>query len=176
MNDDSKILALAGIGIAVGWYLLSRAGSAAGSAASSPVVWVEEQLPDRSDLPETIRTWEPLGLDGEVGRSSNDVVYDDPEVGPENDEPEDDTNVTFQEANTVDSVNVDPTSYAPDTTADGQAPSTGVIADPGDSQNFGRAPEQENDDLTERAADSEMDDRTKAAFDRLANYDSVDSL
>ena len=44
-------------------------------------------------------------------------------------------------------------------------------ADPGDSQNFGNLSEAENDDLTDRAAESNMSDRVKSAFDTFANRD-----
>jgi len=117
------------------------------------------------------------GTDPSVGGG---VVYDDPEDGgPNDDEPADDTNATFNDVNEVAEEtdvydSVDPSSYAPDVQDGSDAPSSGggVIADQGDSQNWGSAPEQENDDLTERAADSEMDGDTKSAFDRLANRDS----
>jgi len=69
------------------------------------------------------------------------------------------------------SSSVDSRSYLPDTSRDGQGPSGGVISDPGTSRNFGRGGEQANDDLSERAANSNLDNEMKAAFDRLANRD-----
>lgn len=47
-------------------------------------------------------------------------------------------------------------------------------ADPGDSRNFGNAGEHPDDDLTERAANSNMADEVKSMFDRLANLDVED--
>ena len=46
-----------------------------------------------------------------------------------------------------------------------------VVPDRGTSRNFGVVGEAEDDDLSERTANSEMDDATRAAFDHLANYD-----
>lgn len=47
-------------------------------------------------------------------------------------------------------------------------------ADPGRSRNFGNAGEHPDDDLTERAANSNMSDEMKAMFDRFANLDVED--
>lgn len=44
-------------------------------------------------------------------------------------------------------------------------------ADPGESRNWGAAPEAPDDDLSERAANSAMSPDQKAAFDALANVD-----
>lgn len=121
-------------------------------------------------------SWVPTTSDGEVGVDvETGVTYDDPESGQHNDEPEDDQNATFEEVNTNDSPvdDTDPETYAPDVQDGSTAPSSGVIADPGTSQNWGSAPEQENDDLTKRSAESKMSDDMKSAFDRLANRDDL---
>lgn len=105
------------------------------------------------------------------------VFYDDPEEGPMDDEEGDDQNVSFADVNeAAGETVVDPTTYAPDVQDGSTAPDSGVISDAGDSQNWGSAGEDENDDLTERSATSNMDDDTKSAFDRLANYDSIEEL
>lgn len=107
------------------------------------------------------------------------VFYDDPEQGSMNDEAGDDRNVSFAAANDVLSdvgATIDPRTYLPDVEGDAVAPSTGVLADAGESQNFGEAPEAEDDDLSERAANSNLSDDEKAMYDRLANIDDVDRL
>lgn len=159
----------------------------AGVAALAGVAWllsgtggaqdIEDRLDEvAADAESVIDRFVAVSEGGEVGvDAATGVVYDDPEVGPENDERGDDTNVSFETVNTnntrVD--DVDPTSYAPDTIEGVDAPSTGVLADAGDSQTFGSAGEQANDDLSERAADSEMSDSMKAVFDRFANRDDL---
>lgn len=164
MNRNTKLAAGA---VLVGGYLYLQDAAASAGASSTESG--------------TATATGPFGFvevseDGEIGLVDG-VVYDDPESGPANDEPGDDPNATFDEANEalVDAGEdpVDPTSYAPDTEVDGTAPEGGVIADPGDSQVYGRAPEQENDDLNDVG---EMDDETAASFDRLANYDDPSNL
>jgi len=153
-------------------------GAAALLTANDEDVTTGNQALDQTaaDAASVIERWSPVSEGGEVGIDSlTGVVYDDPEEGEFNDEPEDDPNTSFETVNTNETTadDTDPTSYAPDTETS-LAPEGGVIADAGDSQNFGTAGEQENDDLTERSADSELDDSQKAAFDRYANYDTVE--
>lgn len=95
------------------------------------------------------------------------------EDGVTYDDPSDSESATFEDA-----PNTDPETYAPDTQDGSTAPSNddAALASPGDSQNWGDAPEASDDDLTERAADSNLDDDTKSAFDQLANADSVEDL
>jgi hypothetical protein len=113
-------------------------------------------------------------VDNETG-----TVFDDAESGTQNDEPGDDVNTSFETINNNETSvdDSDPTSYAPDDggSTTGDAPEGGVIADPGESQEWGREGEQENDDLSERAADSELSGSEKDAFDRYANRDELGS-
>lgn len=105
------------------------------------------------------------------------VFYDDAETGAQNDEAGDDANLSFSDVNdAVDGTLLDPETYLPDVEGDAVAPSGGVLADPGDSMNWGEAGEEENDDLSERAAESNLSDDEKAMFDRLANVDDVSTL
>lgn len=146
-----------------GLYLLTRGTDpASGEAAQSG---------NQRD-PWDLSNWVPVSEDGEVGLL-NGIVFDDPETGVHNDEPEDDANTSFETINNNDTTadDTDPTTYAPDVQDGSRAPSGGVISDPGDSQNWGSAPEEENDDLSQRAADSNLSGDQKSAFDRLANYD-----
>lgn len=122
--------------------------------------------------------------EGEVGRSANGVAYDDPETGEHNDEPEDDRNATFEDANEVAEETgagiVLPGSYAPDDggSTTGDAPGGGVLADAGDSQVWGSEPEQANDDLND-AGNFDEDAQSRRwgdAFDRLANADTTAGL
>lgn len=176
MNDDTKLVA--GGAVLAGLYLLTRDAAASDGGASSGnnsgalwpdwVPWTAEG-DGPGDTPNTAD-------EGEVG-TIDGVVYDDPESGAPNDEPGDDRNATFEDVNEVATATgndpVDPTTYAPDVQDGSTAPSGGVVADPGDSQEWGTAPEQENDDLNDVG---NMDGDTASAFDRLANYDSVSSL
>jgi hypothetical protein len=113
-------------------------------------------------------------VDNEAG-----TVFDDAESGSQNDEAGDDANTSFETINNNETSvdDSDPTSYAPDDggSTTGDAPEGGVIADPGDSQEWGREGEQETDDLSEQAADSELSGSDKDAFDRYANRDDPDS-
>ncbi|WP_255198007.1 hypothetical protein [Halorarius litoreus] len=147
-----------------GLYLLTRGGSAASTGGQS----------GNDDDGGNPFGFDAITEDGEIGLVDG-IVYDDPETGSTDDEPGDDRNASFEEANdaleTVGNEPVDPTQYAPDVQDGSTAPEDGVIADAGDSQNWGDAPEQENDDLTERAADSELSGDLKSAFDRYANQD-----
>jgi hypothetical protein len=171
MSDNTKFAVL--VAVAGAALYVMRNGIDSVNAA------LPEELPaDMSDLPSEIRTFDPISFAGEVGISDNGVVYDDPEQGPMNDEPGDDQNVTFEEVNSNNTTadDTDPTTYAPDVQDGSTAPDGGHLADAGDSQNWGSAGEQENDDLTERAADSNMTDDVKSAFDRLANADDPSNL
>jgi hypothetical protein len=47
------------------------------------------------------------------------------------------------------------------------------LPQPGDSQEFGDAPEAEEDDINDRG---NMSDRVASIFDRLANYDDPENL
>lgn len=175
----NKRLAVGGVALA-GLYLLVSGSSASGGGASSGNgsggLWPDwEPWTEEGDGPgDTANTAD----EGETG-TIDDVVYDDPESGAPNDERGDDANATFEDVNEVAEQTgndpVDPATYAPDYEAgqDGSAPSTGVVSDPGDSQEWGDAPEQENDDVSERTADSELSDSNKSAFDRLANRDTL---
>jgi hypothetical protein len=169
MADDNSALLVAGAAVVGGALWLLRSGSGLADGLD---------VPGASDLPSEITSFVPTSFGGEVGVSDNGVVYDDPERGSQNDEPGDDSNVSFDAVNNNDTTadDTDPTTYAPDTENGSTAPGSGVLADAGGSQNFGSAGEQENDDLTERAANSDMDDDTKSAFDRLANYDDPEQL
>jgi len=188
---------LAGAAAAAGVaYFATRGGSAAPSTGA-PSGNQQQQNADGRKVAETDQFDPATGANevvspgntadqGEVGTDPSvggGVVYDDPEDGgPNDDEAADDSNATFNDVNEVadqtDIIGtVDPSTYAPDVQDGSTAPSSGgVIADQGDSNNWGLAPEQENDDLTERAADSNLSDDTKSAFDRLANYDDPDNL
>jgi hypothetical protein len=136
-----------------------------------------------------IGSWDPFGSNDELGEISVDgagsVIYDDPEGSRvDDDTTEDDANESFEDA--ADALgeergtNVESTTlaenYGPDTTEDGQAPTSGVAADPGTSQSWGRAPEDENDDLNERTASSNLSGEEKAMFDRLSNIDDQSKL
>jgi hypothetical protein len=170
MADDNSALLVAGAAVIGAAVWLVRSGSGLASGLDLP------ELP--TDLPSEITSFVPTSFGGEVGVSDNGVVYDDPERGSQNDEAGDDSNVSFDAVNSNDTTadDTDPTTYAPDVVDGSTAPSSGVLADAGGSQYFGSAGEQENDDLTERSANSNMDDDTKSAFDRLANYDDPEQL
>lgn len=103
------------------------------------------------------------------------VLYSDPETGEMDDEVGDDPNPTFEQVNEAlasAGASIDPTQYAPDVEGGSTAPSGGNVADAGDSQQWGSAGEQENDDLTERAATSNMSPDQKSMWDRFANRDN----
>jgi len=118
---------------------------------------------------------------GELVVGENNVIYDDPESGELNDESGDDANKTFDSlAEVVGASEEQAESYArnygPDIERFGTAPSGGALSDPGESQKYGVAPEQQNDDLNERTANSNLTEEQKAGFDRLSNYDDPDNL
>lgn len=169
MNQNEKMVAAAGSAVALGAGYLAFTGTSAAEAA--------EQLP--FDVPQeavdTVESWSPAFAGAEFGVSENGVVYDDPEDGGQHDdEAGDDANTSFEtvaDATGQDSEDL-AENYAPDTES-ADAPSSGVIADPGDSQVFGTAPEDENDDINDVG---NMDDETASQFDRLANIDSVENL
>jgi hypothetical protein len=173
MNAKQKKMAAAGgVGVIAlgGGYLLLTGDSAEQAAEEAPAPVPEAATEAAGSLREALEGTELTVRDG--------VLYDDAETGEENDEPGDDANVSFVsvgEALNVDAEELAET-YAPDVEGDATAPSGGVLADPGDSQEWGDAPEQENDDLTERAAESNLSDDEKSMFDRLANYDDASRL
>lgn len=168
-NIENKHLAAAGggIGLLVAYLLLADSVPAALEDAQEEVQNVADRVQEVSENGELV-------VDPVTG-----VFYDDPETGELNDEPEDDWNISFDEANEVlaeAGEYIDPTTYAPDTQDGSTAPDSGVLADAGDSQEWGDAGEQENDDLTERTAESNLSDDQKSMFDRLANYDSIEEM
>jgi len=197
MNETKLAGAAAVAGVA---YFATRDGSGAPSTDAPGRNQQEQQEnADGKNVANTEQFTPATGADevvspgntadqGEVGTDptvGGGVVYDDPEDGgPNDDEASDDSNATFNDVNEMaeetdqTGLSMFPSTYAPDVQDGSEAPSDGggVIADQGDSQNWGSAPEQENDDLTERAADSEMSGDTKSAFDRLANIDDPDNL
>lgn len=168
--DEAAVLAvLAAVGAAL-WYVL-RGGFGRAEAALEAAEKRGESIFER--VQEVSQNGE-LVIDPVSG-----VFYDDPEQGSLDDEAGDDRNVSFAAANDLlEDVGtyIDPTTYAPDVQDDAVAPDSGVLADAGESQNFGDAPEAENDDLTERAAESNLSDDRKAMYDRLANVDDVERL
>lgn len=171
MNDNEKAMAAAGGVLALGaGYLLTQGDSAAEAAEQLPVEVPEEAV-------DTVESWHPAYEGAEWGISENGVLYDDPESGDHNDETEDDANTSFEEIEeeTGGAVDAEETAetYAPDTEGDTGAPSSGVVSDPGDSQVFGDAPEQENDDINDTG---NLSDEDAAMWDRLANYDDADQL
>ena len=168
-KKQKKMVAVAGGAVVIGGggYLLLSGDSAEQAAEEAPAPVPEQATEAAGSLREALEGTELTVRDG--------VLYDDAETGEQNDEPGDDANVSF--VSVGEALNLDAEelaeNYAPDTQDGIEAPSDGVLADPGDSQNWGEAPEQENDDLTERSAESEMSGRLKSAFDRLANYDDA---
>lgn len=171
MSDDNTTLLIAGGVVAGGLWWASRDGSAgAGQEQSAPPDG--QQQGQGGDPNDSRDSWQAATSDGEVGvDTQTGVVYDDPESGPANDEAADDVNVSFDQLEGVDG-----TSYAPDTIQGVDAPSGGKLADPGTSQQWGDATEQDNDDLSERSATSNMSDSLKAMFDRMANLDDPAEL
>jgi len=173
MNAKQKKMAAAGgVGVIAlgGGYLLLKGDSAEQAAEEAPAPVPDAATEAAGSLREALEGTELTVRDG--------VLYDDAETGEENDEPGDDANVSFVsvgEALNVDAEELAET-YAPDTQDGSTAPSGGVLADPGDSQEWGDAPEQENDDLTERSAESNLSDDEKSMFDRLANFDDASQL
>lgn len=159
---DTKTLAVAGT-VVLGGVVLARDGGA--TATSDQQHSQQPQQQSQGGTPS--ETWEPSSPGSEVGQSANGVTYDDPESGEHDDEQGDDANTSFSAIDGLTGVN-----YAPDT-EDGEAPTGGVTADPGTSEEFGNAGEQQNDDLSGRAAESEMEPSTKEMFDRFANRDGV---
>lgn len=121
-----------------------------------------------------------VSSDGElVADPLTGVFYDDPEEGPMDDEAGDDANLSFDAVNEALAevgAYLDPETYAPDVQDGSTAPSAGVISDAGDSQTWGEAGEAENDDLTERTAESNLTDDQKSMYDRLANVDDAETL
>lgn len=173
MNAKQKKMAAAGgVGVIAlgGGYLLLKGDSAEQAAEEAPAPVPEAATEAAGSLREALEGTELTARDG--------VLYDDAETGEENDEPGDDANVSF--VSVGEALNLDAEelaeNYAPDTQDGSTAPSGGVLADPGDSQEWGDAGEQENDDLTERSAESEMSDDLKSTFDRLANFDDASRL
>ncbi|MFT4921055.1 MAG: hypothetical protein ACI8XM_000248 [Haloarculaceae archaeon] len=178
MNDNEKAMAgAAGVAALGVGYLLTQGDSVAQAAEQLPVPVPDEAV-------DTVESWRPAYEDAEWGVSGNSVLYDDPETTDQsgdptgaNDEATDDPNTSFEtiEEETGGAVDSEETAenYAPDTENDGEAPSSGVISDPGDSQVYGDASEQENDDLN---TTGNMDDETASGFDRLANYDDPEAL
>lgn len=163
---ERKHAAIGG-GLAVAYLLLADDPPAALEDAQNEVQSIYERVQEVSENGELV-------FDPATG-----VFYDDPEQGSLNDEAGDDANLSFDSVNDLLSdvgEYIDPTRYAPDVEGDATAPDSGVLADAGESQTFGSAGEAENDDLTERTADSNLSDDEKAAFDRLANVDDAETL
>lgn len=152
--------------VAVGGLLLANRDESDDGSTEQATEPVEEPAPE----PEPADAFEPVTNDGEVGVSDG-VVHDDPETGTHNDEAGDDTNASFE---SIGLSGDHAENYAPDTQDGSTAPSGGVISDTGDSMTWGDATEDENDDVSQRTADSEMSDSLKSAFDRYANRDSPD--
>lgn len=151
MSDDSLVAVLVAGAVAVGGYVLVTGRSAA------------DVVPSMDDLPSA-----EDAVDRAATVVENGVTYSNPATSE---------TATFEDANTDSDPtnNVDPTNYAPDVEEPGTGPSAsdGNLADPGDSQVYGSAPEDEDDDLN---TVGNMDDETASAFDRLANADSVEDL
>ncbi|WP_178915180.1 hypothetical protein [Natronomonas gomsonensis] len=165
---QKKMVAAGGVGVISlgGGYLLLKGDSAEQAAEEAPAPVPEQATEAAGSLREALEGTRLTARDG--------VLYDDTESV----EPDSDENVSFVgvgEALDIDGEEL-AENYAPDTEGDTEAPSGGVLADPGDSQEWGDAPEAEDDDLSERAAESNLSDRMKASFDRLANYDDPSQL
>lgn len=158
----------AGGGLLIGALLLSD-----GLGLPSDLQEAQQRLEETSGS--VIDRVQEVSTDGElVVDPVSGVFYDDPEEGPLNDEEGDDRNISFDAVNdALSSIgeSIDPTTYAPDVEDGAAAPDSGVLPDAGDSQNWGDAPEAENDDLTERTANSNLSDESKATWDRFANQD-----
>lgn len=170
MTDRKRAVA-AGGGL-IGAYLLLAGGDGLPSTLAEAQERAEQNAGSVIDRVQEVSESGELVVDPETG-----VFYDDPETGEMNDEEGDDLNLSFDAVNSaVEGSLVDPETYAPDVEGDAEAPSDGVLADAGDSMEWGSAGEQANDDLTERAAESNLSDSLKSMFDRLANYDSAERM
>lgn len=152
VDDVAAVVTVAVIG--AGLYLWATAQSVA-EAAPTPSTPNQQQQEEPSD--------DPAPTVQEDG-----VTYDDPT---------DSESATAADANSDDDPtnDVEPTNYAPDVEEPGTGPSASdmLLSDPGDSQVYGDAPEDEDDDLNRVG---NMDDETAAAFDRLANADDPAEL
>lgn len=163
---------------AAGGGLLAVALLLAGDGFPSDLDEAQERMTDNAES--VIDRVVEVSSDGElVVDPLTGVFYDDPEEGPMDDEAGDDANLSFSAVNEALAevgAYLDPETYAPDVQDGSTAPSAGVISDAGDSQTWGEAGEAEDDDLSERAAESNLSDDEKSMYDRLANVDDVETL
>lgn len=164
---DSKTLAL-GATVLGGGYLATRGSAAGTDDADAPTVTENNGASDSDFV--------------EGGGSGSAATVVDTDTGVTYSDPRTEGSATFEDANTNDTEidDTDPTSYAPDDGGpiSGDAPDSGTISDPGDSQEWGSAPEAEDDDLNDAGnfGDSTQSAAWGDAFDRLANADTVEDL